>query len=99
MTNKDIVKTIAKAYRYHKHIIYQDENIIETSYRQIQVSKKICNHIEYVISGLDDKYRVILENDVIKGLIDKKFKDGISQSTYYRNRDKAYELFIKELNN
>ena len=99
MTNKDIVKLIADAYRFHMHVIYQDENIMEIPYEQYQISKRICDHIEHVIYGLDDKYRIVLENDVLKGLMDKKFKEGVSQSTYYRNREKAYELFIRELNN
>lgn len=99
MENKMIIQTICEAYRYHKNYIKEADCLsIDKSISQIAISQKICSHIEYVVYGLDEKYSVVLQNDVINGLMNKKFKDGCSKSTYYRNREKAYETFIKELN-
>lgn len=99
MDNKTIIKIIGEAYKYHKNYVEEvDYLLIDKSFSKIAISQKICAHIEFVIYGLDDKYSIILQNDIIKGLMDKKYKECCSKSTYYRNRDKAYEMFIRELN-
>ena len=99
MTNKSIIKLISDTYRYHKNYIEESEYLmINKSITQVAISQKICSHIEHVVYNMEEKYSIILQNDVIKGLMNKKYRDGCSKSTYYRNREAAYEKFIKELN-
>ena len=96
---KFVIKTIFETYRYHKNVVDEyDKTAFGSSTKQIQISKRICEHIEFVVFGMEEKYRIILENDIIKGNLGKKIKYGCSESTYYRNRKTAYEIFIKELN-
>ena len=99
MDTKFIIKTVSETYRYHINYIREARcMMIDESISQVAISKRIVSHIEFVIYSMEDKYSLILQNDIIKGLYNKKYKDGCSKSTYYRYRQTAYEMFIREIN-
>ena len=79
----------------------------KTALREVELAIKSCpphrleshqtivKHIEHVIEGLSDKYKLIIYNEVILGRTGKWYLEYISASTYYRIRDKAYEQFLR----
>lgn len=92
------VKAINDSYHTHKNILREnDKGIVDYPLKQIMNANVICSHIEFVIYGMEDRYRVVLENDIINNRFAKSDKVGVALSTYYRNRLNAYNYFIKEL--
>lgn len=98
MIETNIIKSINKSYQYHKNILKENEiGIVDYPMSQVVIASKIISHIEFVINNMDDKYKVVLENDILFNRFDTSYKEGVSTSTYYRNRQQAYKLLIKEL--
>lgn len=67
------------------------------SYDEIRSTKYIVDHLEKVITQLDDKEAFIIENEVINGKKGKWYLEYFSPSSYYRTRKKAYRDYLRIL--
>ncbi len=90
------ISLISKSYINNKRIIREsEENIIKRNYEDLRVCHRIVDHIESVTSTLDEKERLIIENEVINGQSGKWYTEYFSAPTYYRQRRKAYKSFLR----
>jgi len=96
--NAKTVKFLHQAYRSNKAILKMaDSGISYYSNDRIRLAKKICYRMEVAIEMLDDRYRLVLESDIIHDHYGHKDKYLISTAFYYKYRKQAYEAFLKEL--
>ena len=87
---------IADAYRNYKRFVREiEDGIIHRSKGDYERSCYIVNHIEYVITGLQEKYALIIRNDLKYGPGSKWYLEMMSQSYYYANRKLAYREFLR----
>lgn len=90
------ISLISKSYINNKRIIREsEENIIRRNYEDLRVCHRIVDHIESVANTLDEKERLIIENEVMNGQSGKWYTSYFSAPTYYRQRRKAYKSFLR----
>ena len=71
------------------------ENIMPLSDEAYKTKMRIVTHIENVAQCLEEKHRLIIENEVIKGKRGKWYLEFLSAPSYYRHRLRAYEEFLR----
>jgi hypothetical protein len=97
MSNKRFeVQLMAKHYIKSKNFLRQ----VESGYkicdiRSVQSHQKIVGHIEETVESLSEYNKFIIQNEVIEGRTGNWFRGYLSRSTYFRNREKAYEEFLR----
>lgn len=92
------IDLIARSYIIHKRRIKESENSsIKRPYKDIYASRCIVEHIEDVISSLNEKDKFIIENEIVGGKEGKWYMVCLSTSTYYRQRKRAYKTFLRNL--
>ena len=80
-----------------RSLMEADMNIIALSPEVYQTKRRIVTHIENVAQCLDEKDRLIIENELIKGKRGKWYLEYLSAPSYYRYRCRAYEEFLRSL--
>ena len=89
------IALLSENYLKSKRIICEYEDcIINLSSDRLEMHRKIVHHIEYAAESLNDKERLIIENEVLRGRKGKWFKGFMSAPSYYRHRQSAYENFL-----
>ena len=94
------VKHIIELYKESKRFIAYTENGIDVLHDEDNLEKitkehkKIIFNVECSIALLDEKLRNLFLNDIAN--TDNYWYIGVmSRSTYYRHREKAGEIFLK----
>lgn len=97
-TNKDNIDLLAGVYvRARRKLSEQEYGHYYYSDSVISDSQKIVYHIDSVIDAMDDKAKLILENEIKLNRKGEWFRDYCSPTTYYKIRGKIYSDFLKEL--
>ena len=97
-TNKNNIDLLAGVYmRARRKLSEQEYGTYFYSENVISDSQKIVYHIDSVIDAMDEKARLILENEVKLNKKGEWYRKYCSPTTYYRIRDKVYKDFLKEL--
>ncbi|MDO4197762.1 MAG: hypothetical protein Q4D13_02075 [Erysipelotrichaceae bacterium] len=92
------VQMLLTSYKYASRVLLEDDtHIINRPRKEVSRSVYIARHIENVIESLNDRDRFILRNEFVLGKSGKWYIGYYSDSTYYRNRIKAYRAFLLEL--
>ena len=92
------INLLSKSYILHKRKIREAEmQIVARNYDELRVAHKICDHIENVVNELDDKEKLIIESEVIKGKTGRWYDEYFSAPSYYRIRKRAYSIFLNSL--
>lgn len=93
------ISQIALVYVHARRKMIESENgAYDYPFYIINDCQKIVYHIDAVIDSMDEKSRLILENEVKKGKTGEWYREYCSTTTYYRIRDEIYTNFIEELN-
>lgn len=93
---RDLIRILAKSFKYHKLVVYEDDmGYRHRSYTDVVKSRYIIHHIEAVIEYLDDPERFIIEKEIIEGKTGNWYLEYFSAPSYYRHRKKAYEIFLR----
>lgn len=99
--NKDsyLIDLVNQSYHYHKRVLLETESgVREYDYIRIRASRKIVSHIDNVTNDLSEKYKFIIENEVINNKKGSKwYMEYFSTPSYYRNRKRAYRLFLENI--
>ncbi len=96
--NKFKILLLTKNYLHCKRSIREaQENIIPLSKDAYIEKLRIVTHIENVAECLEERHRLIIENEVLNGKTGKWYLEFLSAPTYYRHRCKAYEEFLRSL--
>ena len=92
------INLLSKSYILHKRKIREAETqVVARNYEELRVAHKICDHIENVANELDDKEKLIIESEVLKGKTGRWYDEYFSAPSYYRIRKKAYSIFLNSL--
>lgn len=78
-----------------KRIEESEMNIRKRSYDELRPSRIIVSHLRNVAKQLEEKERIIIENEVLLGKKGKWYLEYFSSSCYYRTRKKAYRDFLR----
>ena len=90
------IALLSTNYLNSKRIINEyEDNIIDLSADRLEIHHRIVHHIEYVVSMMYDKEKIIIENEVLRGMRGKWYKGIMSSPSYYRYRKKAYQNFLR----
>lgn len=95
---KEKIELLSRNYINSKRVLNEvEEDVINVSEDRIEVHRKIVAHINYVTEAMEERERLIIENEVLKGKRGKWYKEMMSESTYYRLRHSAYYNFLRSL--
>ncbi len=90
------IALLSANYLNSKRIIREyEEDIIDLSADRLEIHHRIVHHIEYVVSILDDKEKLIIENEVLRGKKGKWYTGMMTSPSYYRYQRKAYKNFLR----
>ena len=90
------IETLSRSYIESKRIIKEaQENIIHPSREKLEACNLIVRHIDNVVESLDENDQFIIHKEVIEGKRGNWYLDYFSSTSYYRQRDKAYDNFLR----
>lgn len=99
MSLNESVSLIALVYvRARRKMLESENGAYDYPFYILNDCQKIVHHIDAVIESMDEKSRLILENEVKKGRKGEWYLEYCSTTTYYRIREEVYQAFIEELN-
>ena len=99
MNHNWLIHELSDSYLKHKRLLRESEyGVINRTPEDLKIAKYIVAHTEIVVEALRDKERFIIYNEVILGKTGDWYRGYLSPATYYRHRKKAYEKFLRCLN-
>ena len=98
MKEKQIIDIMAQSYKQSKIFISECEMGARNNYQiDLATSRKIVEHIDMIVSYLNERDRFIIYHEVILGKTGNWYRDSLSQPSYYRHRKEAYKTFLHNL--
>lgn len=95
---KNLIDILTRSYIFSKREVSDAKNGFFYRRRsEVRNSMYIVNKIEKAVESLDEKSRIIIENEVMKRRSGKWYLEYFSKATYYRSRNEAYRQFLLEL--
>jgi len=96
--NSQVIRMLAHSYRTSKRKLDEE---IQGFYRYPKLDISDClyrvKHMERCAEVLAPEDRLIILKEVIEGKVGRWYEEFMTSSGYYRRRNNAYRVYLKEL--